>query len=166
MSLLFGRGVPCTVRQRGRYAALRSTHQRTCRVSTANTAEVRYEGPWSGTSHSRDEDHAESSFATVVSISVRLHPTNFGALQHAFGSICYDTASRQPSAVTERLPDTRSGGGPYEVSAIRTGCWLVNVRYGRDAARHSACGWSRKQIYAQSRPPTLGRSEAYLQISG
>jgi hypothetical protein len=91
---------------------------------------------------------------------------NFGALQHAFGSICYDTASRQPSAITEGLPDTQSGWGTYEVGTIRTGCWLVNVRYGHDKARHSVRGWNRQQIHAQPRPPTLERSEAYLQISG
>jgi hypothetical protein len=101
-----------------------------------------------------------------VPVSVRLHPTNIRAIQHAFGPICYDTASRQPSAVTEGLPDTRSGGGPYEVSAIRTGCWLVNVCYGRDAARHSIRGGHRKQIHAQSRPPSLECSEAYLPLSG
>jgi hypothetical protein len=127
---------------------------------------IRDEGPWSGASYSRDEDHTEPALTIVVSVSVRLHPTNFGAIQHAFGSICYDTATRQPLAVTEGLPDTRSGGGPYEVGTICTSCWLVNVRYGRDAARHSACGWSRQQIHAQSRPPTLERSEAYLEIFG
>jgi hypothetical protein len=101
-----------------------------------------------------------------VSALVRLHPTNIRAIQQAFGPICYDTASRQPSAVTEGLPDTRSGGGAYEVSAIRTGCWLVNVCYGRDAAKHSVRGGNRKQIPAQPRPPTLECSEAYLPISG
>jgi hypothetical protein len=51
-----------------------------------------------------------------VPVLVRLHRTNIRAIQHAFGPIYYDTV---------------------EVSAIRTGYWLVNVRYGRDAARHS-----------------------------
>jgi hypothetical protein len=67
----------------------------------ANAAEIRNKGPRFRASHSRDEDHTESTFVTVVSVSVRLHPTNFGAIQHAYGSICYDTATYQPSAVTE-----------------------------------------------------------------
>jgi hypothetical protein len=91
---------------------------------------------------------------------------NFAAIQHAYGSICYDTVTCQPLAITEGLPDTRSTGEPYEVSTIRTGCWFIDVRYGHDAAKHSTCGWHRQQIHAQSRPITLERSEAYLQISG
>jgi hypothetical protein len=62
------------------------------RAPTANVVEVRYEGPWSGASYSWDEDHTKLPIKTVVFVSIRLHPTNFGALHHAFGSICYDTA--------------------------------------------------------------------------
>jgi hypothetical protein len=64
-----------------------------------------------------------------MSVLVRLHPTNIRAIQHAFGPICCDTASRQPSAITEGLPNTWSKGGPYVVGAIRIGCWLINVPY-------------------------------------
>jgi hypothetical protein len=71
----------------------------------------------------------------------------------------------KPSVVTKGLPDTRSGGGPYEVDTICIDCWLIDIRYGRDATKHSLCGWSRQQIHAQSQPPTLERSETYLQLS-
>jgi hypothetical protein len=95
----------------------------------------------------------ESTFATIVFVLVWLHPTNFGAIQHAYCSICYDTATRQPSAVTEGLPDTQSKRGPYEIGTIRTSCWLFDVRYGHDTARHSTCGWCRQQIYGQPGRP-------------
>jgi hypothetical protein len=60
----------------GQYAALRSTYRRAYRAPMANVVEVRNEGPRSNASYSRDEDHMEPTFATVVSVSVRLHPTN------------------------------------------------------------------------------------------
>jgi hypothetical protein len=34
-------------------------------------------------------------------VSRFMHPTNFGALQHEYGSICYDITTRQLSVVTE-----------------------------------------------------------------
>jgi hypothetical protein len=86
----------------------------------ANVAEIHDEGPWSGASYSRDEDHTKSTFGLVVSVSVRLDATNFQVIQHAYDSICYDIATRQPSAITEGLTDTRSGGGSYEVATIHT----------------------------------------------
>ena len=59
----------------------------------------------------------------------------------------------------------RYGGESYEVGTVRTDYWLLDARYGRDMAKHNACGWRRKQIHAQSRPTTLECNEAYLQIS-
>ena len=131
----------------------------------ATAAEIRHEGPRSCAPYSWDEDHTESKIATVVPVPVRLHPMNSGAIQHAHGSICFDTATCQSLAITEGQSEIHYKGGSYEVGTIRTGCWLLDVRYGRDAAKDSACSWRRKQIHAQFRPPTLECSEAYLQIS-
>jgi hypothetical protein len=77
----------------------------------AIATEIRDEGLWSVASHSQDEDYTESTFAKIVSVSIELHPTNFGAIEHANGLICYNTVTCQPSTVMEGLLETWSGGG-------------------------------------------------------
>jgi hypothetical protein len=109
---------------------------------TANATEVRYQGSLSGAPYSRDEDHAESPFATVVSVLLPLYPTNFGAIQHASGSICYDPAIANLRLSRKDCP-TPSLEGDHMKSVPYPGSWLIDVRYGRETARHSACGWSR-----------------------
>ena len=70
----------------------------------------------------------------------------------------------QPLAISKRVPDIQFRMGSHEVGTICTGYWLLNVRYGHNTTRHSACGRSHKQIHAQSWLTTLEVSKAYLHI--
>ena len=88
----------------------------------------------------------------------------FGVIQHAIGPICFDPTTCQLSVVSESLSDILFEGGSHEVSIVRTSCWLFDVLYVRNMTKHSACGRSRKQIYAQPQRTTLECSEAYPQI--
>ena len=97
--------------------------------------------------------------------SSRLHQTCLGALQHAIGQVCFDPAPYSSSALSARLPDIRSGGGRYEVGTVCTGSRLPYVRDGRDTAWYFWHRRSHQQIYAQSRPIALERSQACVQIS-
>ena len=82
-----------------------------------------------------------------------------------YDQTCIHLAIYQPAIVIERLPNARLGSRPYEITIIHTRCWLVDVWYGCDRARHSTCGGNRLQAHAQTQPSTLECSEAYLQIS-
>ena len=60
------------------------TFRRACRASTASTVEIRNEGPRSGSSYPRNEDHMGSDIETVVAYVVRLRLEDTRALQPSY----------------------------------------------------------------------------------
>ena len=86
-------------------------------------------------------------------------------LQHAIGQVFFEPAPHSSSALLARLPDIQSGGGRYEVDTVCTSNRLPYVRDGRDMAWYFSHRRSRQQIYAQSWPIALKRSQACVQKS-
>ena len=76
--------------------------RRACKVPMAVTVELLHEGLRYGTPYPRNEDHTESDNETVVAYAVRLHLEDPPPLQT--NQTRYNTATRQPTAITEDSP--------------------------------------------------------------